>query len=103
MPNHSPLLFAMAREMNPRLSPEQRQAIAERQGEPIPLEPDDQTQQVYVLVEQQTFNRAMQALAEREDLESIRRGIKQMEDGEARPLSEVDAQIRQKLGFSPQS
>jgi hypothetical protein len=93
----------MAREMNPRLSPEQRQAITERQGQPIPLEPDDQTQQVYVLVEQQTFDRAMQALAEREDLESIRRGIEQMKDGKGRPLSEVDADIRQKLGFPPRS
>ncbi len=89
--------------MNPRLSPEQRQAITERQGQPIPLEPDDQTQQVYVLVEQQTFDRARQALAEREDLESIRRGIEQMKDGKGRPLAEVDADIRQKLGFAPRS
>lgn len=89
--------------MNPRLSPEQRQAISERQGQPIPLEPDDQTQQVYVLVEQQTFDRAMQALAEREDLESIRRGIEQMENGKVRSLSEVDSEIRQKLGFAPRS
>ena len=93
----------MAKEMNPRLSPEQRQAISERQGQPIPLEPDDQTQQVYVLVEQQTFDRAMQALAEREDLESIRRGIEQMEDGKGRLLSQVDSEIRQKLGFAPRS
>ncbi len=89
--------------MNPKLSPEQRQALTEHQGHPISLQPDDQTQQVYVLVEQQTFNLAMQALAEREDLESIRRGVEQMEDGQGRPLSEVDAGIRQGLGFSPRS
>jgi len=58
----------MAKTMKPRLNPEQRQALAER-----------------------------------EDLESIRRGIEQMEDGKGRQLSEVDAEIRQKLGFSPRS
>ena len=89
--------------MNPRLSAEQRQAIAERHGQPIPLEPDDQTQQVYVLVDQETFDRAMRALAEREDLESIRRGIDEMEAGEGRPLAEADRDIRQRLGFSARS
>lgn len=85
--------------MNPRITPEQREAIDQNRGRPVVLESDDQTHRVFVLVEQATFERAMRALAEQEDLESIRRGIDEMEAGLGRPLSEVDDDIRRDFGF----
>ena len=36
-----------------------------------------------------------------ESLASIQRGYDQMTAGEGRPFSEVDAEIRQELGFTP--
>lgn len=88
--------------MTPKITDEQRQAIEQHQGQPVPIQ-DDQTQRVYVIVDQQTHERAMRALQEQEDLASIRRGIQQMEAGEGRPLAEADAAMRKQLGFSPRS
>ena len=59
------------------------------------------THKVYVIVDNDTHQRAMQALREREDIVSITRGILQMEEGEGRPLSEADTAMRKELGFPP--
>ena len=79
------------------------QALRERPGEPMIIE-DDQTHTVYVLVQQDLHQRAMVALRRQEDDQaSVRRGLAQMEAGQGYPLAEVDADIRQRLGFSPRS
>jgi hypothetical protein len=59
------------------------------------------TRKLYVIVDNDTHQRAMQALQEREDLASIVRGIQQMEAGEGRTLAEADAAMRKELGFQP--
>jgi hypothetical protein len=44
----------------------------------------------------------MAALRRQEDdFASLQRGIDQMEAGLGRPLAEVDAEIREQLGFAP--
>ena len=85
------------------LSNEIWQALREHPGDPVTIE-DGQTHTVYVLVQQDLHRRAMVALRRQEDDQaSIRRGLEQMEAGQGRPLAEVDADIRQRLGFSPRS
>ena len=86
--------------MTPRLSEEQRQALAALEGGPIEVE-DEQTHKVYVLVDQDLHRRGMRALEEQEDLAAVRQGIEQMEAGLGQPLDEVDDEIRNKLGFPP--
>ena len=86
--------------MTPKLSEEQRRALAAKEGRPIPVE-DDQTHKLYVLVGEDLHRRAMQALKEQEDLAAVREGIKQMEAGLGQPLEQADAEIRNELGFPP--
>ena len=47
------------RDMTPKLSEEQRQAIVDCQGRPVEVE-DDRTQRVYVLVARDEFHRLME-------------------------------------------
>ena len=84
--------------MTPNLSDEQRQALDEQGGSPVPVQ-DEQTQQVYFLVDQSLHERAMDALQHREDLAAITAGIADMEAGRVVPFEEVDARIREKLGL----
>ena len=52
--------------------------------------------------EDELLRDALQALAERsEDVAAIQAGIDDMLAGRVRPLDEVDAEIRQKFGFTP--
>jgi len=89
--------------MAPKLTNEIRKALEENPGRPVTVE-DDETHQVYVIIGQDLHRRAMAALQQQEDdLASIGRGIEQMEAGLGRPLAEADADIREKLGFSPRS
>jgi predicted transcriptional regulator len=81
--------------MSPKLSVEQREAIR-REGSPIFVE-DDETKQVYVLVETPTYERAIEALESQRSHEAIREGIADMEAGRVAPLEEVCARIRAKL------
>jgi hypothetical protein len=78
--------------MKAKLTHEIRLALREHPGEPVTVE-DDQTQKVYVLVDQDVHRRAMAALRQQDDdLASLQRGINQMEAGLGRPLAEVDAE-----------
>lgn len=80
-----------------KLTPEQREAVRQHGGA-VEIE-DDETQKVYVLMEEELHQRAMQALEERETLESIRAGLDDMLAGRVIPLAEADARIRKKHGF----
>lgn len=86
--------------MTPKLTDEQRQAIRAGGGQPVPVE-DEQTHTVYVLIDQETHRRAVEALRQQEDLDAIQAGINAMEAGRTIPLAEADTQIRQELGFRP--
>ena len=86
--------------MSPKLTDEMRNALSQNPGRPLTVE-DDQTQQVYVIVDQETHERAMKALQQEEDVAAIRAGWDAAAEGRVSPLAEVDARIRNELGFPP--
>jgi hypothetical protein len=73
--------------MTPKLTSEQREALKQSAG-PIPVE-DEQTHEVYFLVNRSTLENA--------DRAAIRRGIADMEAGRVLTLEELDARIQNKL------
>ena len=79
--------------MTPKLTPEQREALDQGDG-PVLVE-DEQTKQVYFLVDAPT----MGALQRQQDLDAIREGIADMQAGRAAPLDEALARIRANLGL----
>jgi predicted transcriptional regulator len=84
--------------MNEKLPAELRQAI--QRNPHLRLE-DEQTHVVYVVVDEETHQRAMRALQEQEDLAAIQRGLDDRAHGREQPLEEVDAEIREEFGFPP--
>ena len=86
--------------MIPKLSDDQRQALRERAGGPVTVE-DEQSHQVYVLVDSRVHEQAMEALRERENLAAIRAGIDDMQAAVGVPFDEIDARIRSSLGMPP--
>jgi len=86
--------------MTPKLTNDLQKAVDEHAGQPIKVE-HPVTHKLYVIVDCDVHERAMQALQEQEDHASIARGIEQMEAGEGRPLAEADAAMRKELGFPP--
>lgn len=79
--------------MTPKLTPEQREALAHSDG-PVLVE-DEQTKEVYFLVDALTMN----ALERQQDLEAIREGIADVKAGRVAPLDEALARIRANLGL----
>jgi predicted transcriptional regulator len=73
--------------MTPKLTVEQRDAL-KQQGSPLPVE-DEQTHQVYFLVDKVTLESA--------DRDAIRRGIADMEAGRVLTLEELDARIQRRI------
>ena len=83
-----------------KLSDDLQREVDAHDGQPFKVEHPG-THKLYVIVDNDTHERAMQALREREDLASIARGMEQMEAGEGRPLAEADAAMRKELDFPP--
>ena len=79
-----------------KLTDELRNALEQQPERPLEIE-DEQTNNVYVLLDANLFYQLLQ----KEDVASIRRGIEQMEAGQGRPLADADEEMRRKLGFSP--
>jgi len=77
--------------MTPKLTKEQRDAI-QRDRCPVPVE-DEQTHQVYFLVEKET----LETLRQDADCQAIRQGIADMEAGRVITLEELDARIQARL------
>lgn len=86
--------------MTAKLSDDLQKAIDARAGQPIKVEHPG-TRKVYVIVDNDTHERAMRALQEQENLDAIQAGIDAMEAGRTIPLAEADKQIREELGFPP--
>ncbi len=87
--------------MNAKLTSEQRQAIEQHPGQPVLVE-DDKTKRVYVIVDQQTHERAMRALQrQEEDVAAIQTGLDAAAAGQVSSLEEADRRIREKVGFPP--
>jgi hypothetical protein len=87
--------------MTTKLPDELREAI-KLHPKPVRLE-DDQTNAVYFVIDEETHLRAMRALQEKEDWESVQRGLKDREQGNELPLAEADTKIREELGFPPRA
>jgi hypothetical protein len=88
--------------MNTTLSDEQARALRKRPDGPVPVE-DNQTHRVYVLVDQTTHERAMDALQQQEDIDAIQAGVDAAAAGHVALLEETDVRIREQLGFPPRA
>jgi predicted transcriptional regulator len=86
--------------MTPKLSEQQRLALEANPEEAVEVE-DEQTHRMYVIIDQDLHRRAMDALERMEDVAAIRAGFAAAAEGRVSTLEEVDARIRQKLGFPP--
>ena len=84
--------------MAPKLTDEQRRALHLHPGEPVPVE-DEQSHTFYVLIDQETHQRAIAALRQQEDIAAIQQGIDAAAEGRESTLEEADAHIRKELGF----
>ena len=85
--------------MTPKLTDEMRKALQKQPAGPVEI-PDDETQRVYVLIDAELHQRAMTALQQQQDWESIQRGIAEADAGNTMPLEEADRKIREEFGFS---
>ncbi len=66
--------------MNAKLSANLQKAVDAHAGQPIKVEHPG-THAVYVLIDEETHRRAMRALQEQEDWQSIQRGLTEREQG----------------------
>jgi hypothetical protein len=84
--------------MTPKLTAEQREALNRREGHsPVPVE-DDQTNELYFIVDWKT----VESLRQQEDLEAIREGLEDVAAGRVTPLDEAFERIRANLGLPPE-
>jgi hypothetical protein len=60
---------------------------------------DPDTNRVYLIVDEDTHRRAMNALRAQQDREAIAEGIAQMEAGEGKPAEQAFEDIRARLNF----
>jgi hypothetical protein len=98
---HCIAFHAILHGMNPEpLTPDQTKAL-HAAGDKLPVI-DVTTQQLYVVVDLDVHERAMEALREREDLEAIREGVAQVEAGEGVSIEEArkqtDAELVNRFG-----
>lgn len=81
--------------MTPKLTPEQRFALAHSNG-PVPIE-DEKTNRVYFLVDESMFTN----MQRQEDLAAIREGMADAEAGRVITLDELDVRIHARLDSRP--
>ncbi len=60
---------------------------------------DPETNRVYLIVDEETHRRAMQALRAQQDCEAVAEGVSQMNAGEGKPVEQAFEEIRTRLGF----
>ena len=85
--------------MTTKLPDELRQPLKQNPKE-VRLE-DDQTHAIYFVIDEETHRRAMRALREQEDWNSVQRGLADRQQGNELPIAQADAAIRKELGFPP--
>ena len=81
--------------MTPELTQEMRDALNANSGEVRVVDPN--TQQVYVLVDDETHGRAMQALRRQQDLDAIQAGIDDMEAGRSMTIEQSKQRTEEAL------
>ena len=74
-----------------KLTPEQRAAL-KHQGSPVPVE-DDETHEVFFLVDKPTLDE----LHRQNDLDAVREGFADLENGRLMTLDELDLVIKATL------
>ena len=79
--------------MIPKLTEEMRQALEQQSAGPVEIS-DDRSQRVYVLIDAELHQRAMTALQQQQDWESIQRGIAEADAVEGISLEEADSRGR---------
>lgn len=79
--------------MVPKLTAEQREALRQSEG-PIAVE-DEQTHEVYFIVDRSTLT----ALRQEQDLAAICEGLADVEAGRVTAVGDSIARIRQQLGL----
>jgi hypothetical protein len=84
------------------LSNELRQALRDSANDRVEIV-DPTTSRVYVLVDGETHQRAMDALHREEDLAAIADGLSQANAGAGSPVEEVLKRVRQQAGLKPES
>ena len=84
--------------MTPTITDEMRDALSEHPDEPLRLE-DEQTQKVYVLIDQEEARRLFDAWLHRE----VQVGLEQADRGELRPwdIDETLADAHRRGGHAP--
>lgn len=58
---------------------------------------DPQTNRAFVIIDEETHQKAMEALRKAQDSDSIARGVAEMEVGAGKPVGEAMHGIRQRL------
>ncbi len=79
------------------LTPDLADALRAAGDEPLSLI-DPANQHVYWIVNQETHQRAMKALRHQEAIESIRRGVDSMTDGDGMTLAESQQRTKKAIG-----
>lgn len=87
--------------MKVRITSDQREALVASNGRPIVVM-DEESGHEYVLIDRDNYS-WMIAQSEIDALESIRRGIEQMEAGQCISLEEMDRSIREELNLPPRA
>lgn len=89
--------------MAAKLTTEQADAL--RTSDSMGLEVvDPSTNRIYVILDEETHRRAMEALRlQNDDWAAIQQGIAQADAGESMSLAESEQQIREQFGFAPRS
>ena len=82
--------------MTPKLSDDLQKALDANAGQPTKVEHPG-THKLYVIVDNETHEQAMEALRKQQDHDAIQAGVDAMEADRTIPLAEADQQIRQEL------
>lgn len=86
--------------MTVKLNDDLQQAVDAQADRPMAAE-HEPTRKVYYIYTELMHQKASQALREQENNDAIAEGLRQMENGEGRPLNEVDAEMRKDFGLQP--
>ena len=81
--------------MQPEITPEMASALRANKGEVRVTDPS--TQKVYVLVDDETHRRAMEALRQQEDLRAIQSGLDDMQAGRSMSMEESERRVDEAL------
>ena len=64
---------------------------------------DPDTNRIYIILDEETHRRAMNALRAQQDHNAITEGIEQMEAGQGMPAEQALIELRTRLGFAEEA